>query len=164
VPRDRDDRLRRRPDCVFDDLANLVATFAASISARSSRFPASHLYARGVGQRSPAYVVGHIDYRPTHVRSLGGTELDINDLKPEGVLIVVKPTLLAKLETDVNRYSQTNKSFPQQSTGDQWFDEAQFESYRRHGEISAEEAAPEIEQLFSKNTTGVAAAAQTASV
>ena len=27
--------------------------------------------------------------------------------------------------------------FPQQTTGDQWFDEAQFESYRRLGQLSA---------------------------
>jgi hypothetical protein len=38
----------------------------------------------------------------------------------------------------VLQYGFDNASFPQQSTADQWFDEQQFESYRRLGCISAD--------------------------
>jgi hypothetical protein len=41
---------------------------------------------------------------------------------------------------DVTQYSLQNGAFPQQSTADQWFDEAQFESYRRLGYHSIEHA------------------------
>jgi hypothetical protein len=40
------------------------------------------------------------------------------------------------LGADVRQYGIENKAFPQQSTVDQWFDEAQFESYRQLGRHS----------------------------
>ena len=53
----------------------------------------------------------------------------------EGVLIVVKPTLVeARNEpVDVQAYARRNPDFPQQTTADQFFSETQFESYRRLG-------------------------------
>ncbi|MCA1616500.1 MAG: hypothetical protein LC800_20880 [Acidobacteria bacterium] len=38
---------------------------------------------------------------------------------------------------DVRQYGMQNAGFPQQSTADFWYDEAQFESYRRLGEHCA---------------------------
>jgi hypothetical protein len=35
--------------------------------------------------------------------------------------------------SDLVNYALTNDTFPQQTTLDQWFDEAQFESYRKLG-------------------------------
>jgi hypothetical protein len=131
------------PDCVFDDLANLVRRCRIDFGATIT-FPSLVPFSREtLANDRRAFVVGRVDYRTTHLRALGWTEQDISE-QPQGTLVVVKPTLLGKLETDVTRYSQTNKAFPQQSTGDQWFDEAQFESYRRLGEISGESAAEEI--------------------
>lgn len=49
-------------------------------------------------------------------------------------LIWVKPRLLPDLPEDVAGYAALMKPFPQQPTGDQFFDEAQWESYRRLGE------------------------------
>jgi len=37
---------------------------------------------------------------------------------------------------DLAGYASANVPFPQQPTGDQFFDEAQWESYRKLGEIS----------------------------
>jgi hypothetical protein len=48
------------------------------------------------------------------------------------------------LPADVWHYSEQNPSFPHQSTGDQWFDEVQFESYRALGEYIGTMAAGEI--------------------
>ena len=38
---------------------------------------------------------------------------------------------------DVRQYGFENPVFPQQTTADQWFDEAQFESYRKLGFFTA---------------------------
>jgi hypothetical protein len=52
----------------------------------------------------------------------------------DGTLIILKPSLTeAGLPAEVQNYAEMDKCFPQQSTADQWFDEAQFESYRKLG-------------------------------
>jgi hypothetical protein len=51
-----------------------------------------------------------------------------------GTLIVVKPTLTGDEPPDVTQYHARNSAFPHESTGDQFFDEPQWESYRRLGE------------------------------
>lgn len=56
-----------------------------------------------------------------------------------GWLIYIKPTLDGDEPVDVRQYHADNPSFPHESTADQFFDEAQWESYRRLGEHIAEE-------------------------
>jgi hypothetical protein len=54
-----------------------------------------------------------------------------------GVLLYIKPTLQADgppVPYDIFSYSRTSPSFPHEPTTDQWFSEAQFESYRALGE------------------------------
>jgi hypothetical protein len=51
----------------------------------------------------------------------------------DGVLLYIKPSLNQNEPADVANYAALNADFPHQSTGDQWFDEPQFESYRRLG-------------------------------
>ncbi len=51
----------------------------------------------------------------------------------DGVLVYIKPTFYGTEPADVYQYAQSNKAFPHDSTADQWFDEAQFESYRMLG-------------------------------
>jgi len=50
-----------------------------------------------------------------------------------GTLIYIKPSLNADLPEDVLAYARVANAFPHQSTMDQFFDEAQFESYRALG-------------------------------
>jgi len=54
--------------------------------------------------------------------------------RPEGTLLVIKPNLHDALDVDVLAYARKNPAFPHESTGDQSFDEAQWESYHRLGE------------------------------
>jgi hypothetical protein len=54
--------------------------------------------------------------------------------KPESCLIYLKPTLMGNEPLDVLQYHVENSSFPQETTLDQFFDEAQWESYRALGE------------------------------
>lgn len=51
-----------------------------------------------------------------------------------GTLLVIKPNLHDALDVDLLAYAQRHPSFPHESTGDQSFDEAQWESYHRLGE------------------------------
>lgn len=51
----------------------------------------------------------------------------------KGVLIYIKAILNGDEPVDIRQYADVNSKFPQQSTGDQFFDEAQFESYRKLG-------------------------------
>ena len=55
-----------------------------------------------------------------------------------GLLLYIKPLLTGDEPADVLNYHSANLDFPQQSTTDQWFDESQFESYRRLGAHSIE--------------------------
>lgn len=52
---------------------------------------------------------------------------------PDGVLLYVKPAVYGDEPRDVLEYKQSFPAFPHQSTGDQFFDEPQFESYRMLG-------------------------------
>ena len=50
-----------------------------------------------------------------------------------GKLLYVKPTISSTTPRDVLAYRDMHPEFPDQPTSDQWFDESQFESYRRLG-------------------------------
>ncbi|MET0654137.1 MAG: patatin-like phospholipase family protein [Pseudoxanthomonas sp.] len=51
----------------------------------------------------------------------------------EGTLVVVKPRRLDKMPFDIVAYADRNPDFPQQTTGDQFFDESQWEAYHQLG-------------------------------
>ncbi len=59
---------------------------------------------------------------------------DRNGKVESGCMIVIKPTLTGDEPADVLHYHGDHPSFPHESTADQWFDEAQWESYRKLGE------------------------------
>jgi hypothetical protein len=50
------------------------------------------------------------------------------------LLLVVHPAVNGSEPLDVRSYQKSHPSFPQESTGDQFFDDAQWEAYRRLGE------------------------------
>jgi hypothetical protein len=50
-----------------------------------------------------------------------------------GTLLYIKSTLTGDEPADVLRYAALHAEFPHESTGDQFFDESQFESYRALG-------------------------------
>jgi hypothetical protein len=61
------------------------------------------------------------------------TEIDEGPEVRDGLLIYIKPSVYGVEPRDVVQYKIANAEFPHQSTGDQFFDEAQFESYRTLG-------------------------------
>jgi hypothetical protein len=57
-----------------------------------------------------------------------------------GILLLIKPTITGGEPADVAQYRTRNPVFPHESTRDQFYDEAQWESYRRLGEHVAHAA------------------------
>jgi hypothetical protein len=64
------------------------------------------------------YAVGSIDYGPA---------------APPGVLIYLKASMTGNEDSAVLQYKASHDAFPHESTGDQFYGEDQFESYRRLG-------------------------------
>jgi hypothetical protein len=60
-------------------------------------------------------------------------------------LVYIKPSLTGDEPADVLEYHRSHPDFPHESTGDQFFDEGQWESYRRLGEHIAEQVLPFLE-------------------
>jgi hypothetical protein len=59
------------------------------------------------------------------------------DTGQTSVLLLIKPTICGDELAPERNYGALNPDFPQQSTIDQFFDEAQWESYRALGETIA---------------------------
>jgi hypothetical protein len=67
-----------------------------------------------------------------------------------GVLVVIKPNVTRHMPVDLANYKRENPAFPQQSTADQFFSEAQWESYFRLGAfLGAELTRARIDILLS---------------
>jgi hypothetical protein len=70
----------------------------------------------------------------------------------DGIVVYVKPALGAAgrpIPYDVFSYAQHSRDFPHESTTDQWFDEAQFESYRMLGFHLVEQITEDAERVSS---------------
>lgn len=67
---------------------------------------------------------------------------------PCAYIVWLKPRRKADLPTDIDGYALANPAFPHESTGDQFFTEAQWESYRGLGYAN-------IDALFSRTERGV---------
>ncbi len=85
-------------------------------------------------------LAGDADMRAQQGFMEGVIRYDLADASKNGTLVVIKPSLCqARGEpADVLNYAALNPTFPQQTTADQFFDESQFESYRRLGKFIAE--------------------------
>lgn len=62
-----------------------------------------------------------------------GTICYKGERKPTGTLLYVKASITGDEPVDVKEYALKNDAFPHQTTSDQYFDEQQFESYRKLG-------------------------------
>ena len=89
------------------------------------------------------FQVGTITYPPPPGGGLPG-QLPQNYVEPDhpysGRIIYIKTSLVGDEPGDLLHYKNSHPAFPQDTTLNQWFTESQFESYRRLGQLSAEEA------------------------
>ena len=66
-------------------------------------------------------------------------------------LLYVKPTLSGNEPADVLEYHRSHPKFPHEPTADQFFDEAQWESYRRLGEHVAQSLFGEVDRFLDES-------------
>jgi hypothetical protein len=104
----------------FDDLGNAIRKIRVDMGI-NIEFPDLSITQK-ITPRSRHCAVGSIGYQAVD----GAPAVN-------GVLIYIKSSLTGNEPRDVLNYSKQNPAFPQQPTTDQWFDESQFESYRRLG-------------------------------
>lgn len=107
----------------FSDLGNAIEKCRADLGISIEGVDLEPLRLQGVSDRSAKhFAVGRIRY----------SDAD-GPRAPDGVFLYVKSSLTGDEPTDVLSYKADHPVFPHQSTGDQWFDEPQFESYRALG-------------------------------
>jgi hypothetical protein len=107
------------PDFTFWDLARIVRLARVDFGAEIKFASLEPLIPDGKTQTSQnPYILGTISYQ--------------NGPEPAW-LVYVKTCYFANLPADVQSYKKLNPDFPDQSTLDQFFDEAQFEAYRELG-------------------------------
>jgi hypothetical protein len=139
-----------QPSC-FQDLGDAIRRCRIDFGAEVD-LKLDHLIENKCQSATQYFAVGEIKYSRKHAEALHwkieGRE---NDKEEEaaltGIIIYFKPTILGKETADVRQYAIENKYFPQQSTANQWFGEAQFESYRRLGQSYAKEAFEKLEAI-----------------
>jgi hypothetical protein len=67
---------------------------------------------------------------------------------PDRVLIYIRPACYGDEPRDIYEYFKTNKTFPHESTEDQFFSESQFESYRMLGAHTMEKLCTDCRREF----------------
>jgi hypothetical protein len=67
-----------------------------------------------------------------------------------GILFYIKTSMTGKEPEDLLSYRRENPSFPDETTANQFFNEDQFESYRKLGEIVGKQVCAEIEEEIKK--------------
>lgn len=109
------------PNYRFTDLSNAVRRIRLDLGIPIT-FPPLAITREGQGRTNPHATVGTIRY--SVVDGAGA---------PDGTLLLLKATLSGDEPVDVWNFAQADPSFPHDSTSEQFFDEAKFESYRTLG-------------------------------
>ena len=105
----------------FDDLGNATRKIRIDLGI-PIEFPNGVSIAKEITAGSKHCAVGRIVY----------SAVDGKGVEP-GTLIYIKASLTGNEPRDVLTYAAEHLAFPHEPTSDQWFDEPQFESYRRLG-------------------------------
>lgn len=86
---------------------------------------------------------------------VGTIHYDGVDGLDKGTILYLKPTLTGDEPPDIQHYRSRSPVFPHESTGDQFFDEAQWESYRRLGEHVGTTALRFLRDLSADQKAGI---------
>ena len=118
------------PKFEFGDLGNAVRKIALDLGVRITFQDVEKLATRSPGKErpdAPYHAIGTIHYPDAD----GGGK--------NGFLLYIKPAYHGVENIGIRSYAAANPDFPHQSTGDQFFSESQFESYRALGFEIADE-------------------------
>jgi hypothetical protein len=120
------------PDFGFEDLGNAIRKIRIDLGVEIT---ITHMGLFPRSKKDPS----HPKY--CAVAKIGYSQIDGEGVD-DGLLLYLKPAFYGDKEPkDVYNYASTYAAFPHQSTGDQWFSESQFESYRQLGFFAAGEVA-----------------------
>ena len=115
------------PHYTFEDLGNAIRKCQIDLGIEISIDPASIIPDPETGNSLFHCVVGRIHYE----------QIDPN--ATYGYLLYIKASLSGNEPTDIKQFKAEHSTFPHESTGDQWYSESQFESYRKLGQHVAEQ-------------------------
>ena len=113
------------PDFSMSDLANVIRKARIDLGVNITLRAGNLRPDPGTGLSGACWAVGDILYPSSDPAGAVGT------------LIYIKSAVCGNEAEDLLAYRKNHPAFPDQSTGDQFFDEAQFESYRKLGETTA---------------------------
>ena len=116
------------PEYQFEDLGNAVRKIRVDLGI-PIEFATMPIYKRSErdGDHGRYCALGRIRY----------SAIDGPDA-PDGILVYLKPVVYGRESQDVLNYAARKTQFPQEPTLDQFFGEAQFESYRQLGEFEVQ--------------------------
>jgi hypothetical protein len=130
------------PEQTFEDLAILVRKARTDLGAQVQFLAAAELAALPGGAGEAFGTLAELGFaeaapgaeraRPTRYAALA--RISYEGSEATSTLLWLRPAVLGGEPADVLGYHALHPDFPQQSTADQFFDEAQWESYRRLGE------------------------------
>jgi hypothetical protein len=129
---------------VFEDLGNAIRKINIDLGIPIT-FPGNWPFANKGADTARYCAVGEIKYDC------------VDSGAPMGHLVYIKPQLIGDEPRDVTAYAVAHSAFPHESTANQFFNEAQFESYRRLGSHEAEVI---LKEAKSNNISALLAAAQ----
>ena len=109
------------PAYSFEDLANAVRRIRLDLDI-PIEFPPMEASREGQGRTNQHGTIGVIKY--SAVDGPGA---------PDGTILYLKATLSGDESVDVRNFAAADRRFPHESTANQFFDEARFESYRMLG-------------------------------
>jgi hypothetical protein len=119
------------PKFAFEDLGNAVRKIALDLGVRIEFHGIEALKTRPANDDpakdapfpipGPYHAIGTIYYA------------EADEGGENGVVLYLKPAYHGTEDIGVRSYATANRDFPHQTTGDQWFSESQFESYRALG-------------------------------
>jgi len=159
------------PEPCFSDLGNAIRRCRIDFNADIDLDITSFIKSKDNALVNQHYAVGQIVYSEEHVKTLGWKDMTLS--ARTGVIVYIKSSLLRnekELRADVRQYGIENSAFPQQSTINQWFDEAQFESYRQLGrhcglqafdKVTTDRRKNKREELRRRQQTGLSTDEQT---
>jgi hypothetical protein len=122
------------PNYGFEDLGNAVRKIAIDLGVYISFGQLHQLKNRSKDNaviEGAYYAIGEIDYKTAPEWNSGANPGQDN---PEnGYILYIKPGYHGTESAGVVAYATANATFPHETTGDQFFSESQFESYRTLG-------------------------------
>jgi Patatin-like phospholipase len=121
-------------DFTFTDLANAIEKVRSDFGALIdiTREDLATLVPREAADAGDDGI-GAVAERGYLVAPITYSRLPGEHAEQKGQLVLLKATFFKALSADLHSYRRTHPDFPNQSTGDQFFDEKQFEAYRELG-------------------------------